>query len=106
MEQILDDEYWRQGSRARQIEGEAPHPDWHALHSRLVAAREAWSAMESGVSGDLAHAQGSFSGAAAKSLWNSAARKGPVNPIDSANLNRGERMDNDVAGVSKTGGRG
>lgn len=106
MEQIIDDKYWRQGSLRPQVEGATSHPDWNGLHVRLVAAHEAWIAMASARAGDLAGAQGSFSGNAARLLSGGGVPKEPVNLVDSANLNCGERISEDVAGQSRTGVRG
>ena len=82
------------------------HPEWHGLRARLMASRQAWSALKTDLSGDLMGACGSFDEATAKLLDVFDARLAGVNLKDSSDLKPDGAMNAHVAGTSNFGGRG
>lgn len=82
------------------------HPDWHALHTRFVAASEARKALGRSFVGGPVRQFGSFSRRAACSLERVTGRFDLVNQTSSANRKRGGCIIPHVTGMSSTGERG
>jgi len=106
MEHIFDTEKWRQGPQPSGNHDNGSHPDWHALQSRLRAAREARLTVLAEIESDLTATRGSFAPVAAKARALAPIGKRGVNLRDSTNRNADGGMDGNAADESRAGDRG
>jgi hypothetical protein len=82
------------------------HPSWPVLLARLVAAREASTALARETQFETAAMRGSFDEFTASWVLAHAASRLSVNPNDLGNRKSGETIFSPVAGLTRTGGRG